>query len=277
MRVKFRSTHFLLGLCGVCAILALLTSQAAPAQEHTQIEANGAVNAATFVPAAQFPLVWTTVTSTPAPPTFSPPSPSPTALATLPPPTALARSATTEPIAADVPTVPANQPEAALVYVFPVRAGQIDYGPYHHDYPAADIFCPIGSEFVAPTGGVVDFVRREDLWTPETNRPEQRGGIAVAIIGDDGVRYYGSHLSAAAEDIEPGQRVVAGKLLGLTGKSGNARSTPPHLHFGMSHPTTPDDWQTRRGEFAPYPYLNCWRAQTADNPCTLSPAQELAP
>jgi murein DD-endopeptidase MepM/ murein hydrolase activator NlpD len=259
-------------------MLLILIGRTAPAQERTLAgadSADSAVNAATFVPAAQFPLSWATVTPTPVPPTASV-SPPPTALATSPPPTAIVPPATTEPIA-DAPTAPASQPDAAPIYVFPVRASQIDYSPYHHDYPAADIFCPIGSEFVAPTSGVVDFVSREDLWAPETNRSEQRGGIAVAMIGDDGVRYYGSHLSAMAEGIEPGQRVVAGQLLGLTGKSGNARSTPPHLHFGMSHPTTPDDWQTRRGEFAPYPYLNCWRTQTADNPCTLSPAQELAP
>lgn len=140
-----------------------------------------------------------------------------------------------------------------------MRGSKISYGATHHDYPATDIFCPIGSEFLAPTDGVVDFVSREDLWDAATNRPEHRGGLAVAIIGDDGVRYYGSHLSAVADGIEPGVRVSAGQLLGLTGKSGNARSTPPHLHFGISRPTTPDDWQVRRGEIAPYPYLQAWQ------------------
>ncbi|NTW02953.1 MAG: M23 family metallopeptidase, partial [Oscillochloris sp.] len=86
-----------------------------------------------------------------------------------------------------------------------------------------------------------------------------RGGISVALIGDDGVRYYGSHLSAVADGIDPGVRVAAGQLLGLTGNSGNARSTPPHLHFGISHPTTPDDWKVRRGEISPYPYLRAWQ------------------
>jgi peptidoglycan LD-endopeptidase LytH len=157
------------------------------------------------------------------------------------------------------PTQPAAT-RAVHHYVFPVRSeGQISYGRFHHDYPAADIFCPVGSQFVAPTDGVVDFVSHEDLWDPSTDDPEVRGGLSVAIVGDDGVRYYGSHLSQVADRIEPGVRVMAGQLLGLTGKSGNAEGTDPHLHFGISHPTTPDDWQVRRGEIPPYKYLRAWQ------------------
>jgi murein DD-endopeptidase MepM/ murein hydrolase activator NlpD len=137
--------------------------------------------------------------------------------------------------------------------------GKITYGRFHHDYPATDIFCPIGSEFVAVTDGVVDFVSREDRWDPKVDDGATRGGLAVAIIGDDGVRYYGSHLSQVADGIEPGVRVTAGQRLGLTGHSGDARTTDPHLHFGISHPTTPDDWKVRRGEIGPYDYLFAWQ------------------
>lgn len=147
---------------------------------------------------------------------------------------------------------------AWLNYVFPVGVAGTDYGRYHHDYPATDIFCPTGSPFLATTSGVVDFVSRVDVWNPATNRPEHRSGMAVAIIGDDGVRYYGSHLSGVAEGIEAGVRVAAGQVLGWTGKSGNARNTPPHLHYGISRPTTPDDWAVRRGEFPPYDHLRAW-------------------
>lgn len=181
---------------------------------------------------------------TPIPPTRTPrprPLPTPTATST-PEPTSLPPTAT--------PVI--------LTYVFPVRGERIEYGPYHHDYPATDIFCPVGSAFVAPTSGVVDFVSRVDRWDPATNRPEHRGGLAVAIIGDDGWRYYGSHLSAVADGIEPGVRVEAGQVLGYTGNSGNARGTPPHLHFGISRPTTPDDWAVRRGEIPPFAYLQAW-------------------
>jgi peptidoglycan LD-endopeptidase LytH len=147
-----------------------------------------------------------------------------------------------------------------LHYVFPVRSqGKVSYGRFHHDYPAADIFCPIGSEFVAVTDGVVDYVSRLDTWDPQVNDGATRGGLSVAIVGDDGVRYYGSHLSQVADGIEPGARVEAGQLLGLTGHSGDARGVTPHLHFGISRPTKPDDWQVRRGEVTPYNYLRAWQ------------------
>ncbi|HEU5103980.1 MAG TPA: M23 family metallopeptidase [Roseiflexaceae bacterium] len=156
-------------------------------------------------------------------------------------------------------TFTATRPALAR-YVFPVQSdGKISYGRFHHDYPAADIFCPVGSVFVAVTDGVVDFVSRQDLWAPAVNDGATRGGLAVAIIGDDGARYYGSHLSQIADGIIPGARVTAGQPLGLTGKTGDARFTDPHLHFGISHPTTPDDWEMRRGEIAPYEYLRAWQ------------------
>lgn len=165
-----------------------------------------------------------------------------------------------------VSTTTAPEPVDAR-YAFPLSpSSAADYGPTHHDYPATDIFCPEGSLFVAPTAGVVDFVSYADEWSPANDDPALRGGISVAIIGDDGIRYYGSHLAAVAEGIAVGARVTAGQTLGLTGKSGNARSTPPHLHFGISRPTTPDDWSVRRGEVPPYPYLKAWAAGESVTP-----------
>ncbi|MBA3944811.1 MAG: peptidoglycan DD-metalloendopeptidase family protein [Herpetosiphonaceae bacterium] len=146
------------------------------------------------------------------------------------------------------------------VYLFPVQpARDVSYGTCHHDYPATDIFTPVGSVFVAVTGGVVDFVSYTDTWEPQTDDPVVRGGLSVAMIGDDGIRYYGSHLSQIAAGIQPGVRVAAGQRLGLTGKTGDARFTPAHLHFGISRPTAPDDWRVRRGETSPYRYLIAWR------------------
>jgi murein DD-endopeptidase MepM/ murein hydrolase activator NlpD len=145
--------------------------------------------------------------------------------------------------------------------VFPIQPSDVaDYGRGHHDYPATDIVAPIGSSFVAVTNGVVDFVSTQDRWDPTEDDPATRGGLSVAILGDDGVRYYGSHLSAIAPDIQPGVRVVAGQLLGQVGNTGNARQVAPHLHFGISHPTYPEDWAVRRGEIDPYPYLRAWEA-----------------
>ena len=145
-------------------------------------------------------------------------------------------------------------------YAFPVRPSSVaDYGAAHHDYPATDIFAPVGADFVAPTNGRVDFVSRIDRWESSVDDPATRGGLSVAIVGEDGVRYYGSHLREVPPDVKQGKRVPIGAKLGEIGNSGNARDTAAHLHFGISHPTHPTDWKVRRGEVSPYKYLNAWR------------------
>lgn len=185
------------------------------------------------------------------------------ALVTLPfEPTALALAAS--PTLEPSPFTPTPVSEFTLTtwpYVFPVQpAANTRFRRYHHDYPATDIFAPAGSAFVAVTSGVVDFVSWVDLWDPAVDDPATRGGLSVALLGDDGVRYYGSHLAAIAPGLESGTRVVAGQYLGLVGDSGNARPGAAHLHFGISPPTTPEDWAVRRGTLAPYPYLMAWLA-----------------
>ncbi len=195
----------------------------------------------------------------PARPTRTPPPKPPTGATAVP---AAPATATTAPATAGPLATATTAPAGARHYVFPVQpvAAVLHYEAYHHDYPATDIFCPIGSRFVAVTDGVVDYVSAVDRWDPAVNDGATRGGLSVAIIGDDGVRYYGSHLSAVAAGIVPGVRVSAGQLLGRTGKTGDARYVDPHLHFGISRPTRPDDWATRRGQVLPYPYLRAWAA-----------------
>lgn len=58
------------------------------------------------------------------------------------------------------------------------------------------------------------------------------GGIRLWINGDQWDTYY-AHLSAVL--VLPGQRVSAGTPIGRVGRTGNAASTPPHLHFEV-HP-----------------------------------------
>ena len=159
-------------------------------------------------------------------------------------------------VAAGVHAAPGATPR----YVFPVQPPEVtSYGRYHHDYPAADIFAPLNTHFVAVTAGIIDAVSYEDQWNYRTDDPALRGGRFVSLVGDDGVRYYGSHLAAVMPNLIPGMRVEAGQLLGFIGNSGNARGGRFHLHFGISHPTFPGDWQVRRGEITPYPYLQAWQ------------------
>lgn len=143
-------------------------------------------------------------------------------------------------------------------YLFPVADCKSTYSRYHHDYPAADIFTKEGCAFVSPIDGVITEVSRKDIWSGRENLGSTRGGKFVALLGDDGVRYYGSHLRNVAKGIVPGVRVVAGTKLGEIGSSGSARGTPPHLHFGISWPTEDGIWWVRRGIISPYPYLQSW-------------------
>jgi murein DD-endopeptidase MepM/ murein hydrolase activator NlpD len=145
------------------------------------------------------------------------------------------------------------------IHVFPLDPPEAgSYSAGGHSYLATDIFAAVGTPFVAVTSGLVQGVSRVDVWDPEVNNGANRGGLFVSLVGDDAVRYYGSHLSEVADGIEAGVRVEAGQLLGRVGISGSARDTPPHLHFGISRPTALDDWEIRRGEVDPVPFLDAW-------------------
>lgn len=152
--------------------------------------------------------------------------------------------------------------QAAPVFIFPVADCAVDYARAHHDYAATDILAKKGCKFVSPVNGVIDEVNRVDNWSGKTNLGIDRGGLYVSIIGDDGVRYYGSHLSSVVALIQPGVVVKAGRVLGKIGSTGSARGTAPHLHFGISWPTPtqPNVWWVRRGVVLPFKYLDAWKA-----------------
>jgi murein DD-endopeptidase MepM/ murein hydrolase activator NlpD len=161
--------------------------------------------------------------------------------------------------------------QAAPIYTFPVANCAVNYARAHHDYAATDILAKAGCKFVAPINGIVDEVSRIDTWRSPPNLGITRGGLSVSIIGEDGVRYYGSHLRSVPENIQPGVSVLAGDVLGAIGSTGSARGTAPHLHFGISWPTPPDTWWVRRGEVLPWKYLDAWKKGK-----DLSPAKAVA-
>lgn len=152
--------------------------------------------------------------------------------------------------------------QAAPVYIFPVADCAVNYARAHHDYAATDILAKKGCKFVSPVNGVIDEVNRTDLWSGKTNLGIDRGGLYVSLIGEDGVRYYGSHLTSIVTSIQPGVVVKAGQLLGKVGATGSARGTSPHLHFGISWPTPsqPNVWWVRRGVVLPWKYLDAWKS-----------------
>jgi murein DD-endopeptidase MepM/ murein hydrolase activator NlpD len=59
------------------------------------------------------------------------------------------------------------------------------------------------------------------------------GGNVVTVLGDGPAFYYYAHLDGFAVGLKRGDRVQAGTALGSVGNTGNARTTPPHLHFGV--------------------------------------------
>jgi murein DD-endopeptidase MepM/ murein hydrolase activator NlpD len=197
----------------------------------------------------------------PPQPSVSPsavPAPSPSPAAS---PTPVPRPAPSGP--------PAAAPRPAR-YAFPIGpSSAARFGHSHHDYPATDIFAPCGATFRAPATGRVLGAQRVDVWSASVNAGATRGGLSVTLLGDDGVRYYGSHLRAVLTSVVPGARVAAGQALGEVGNTGDARGIACHVHFGVSPPCGGNtDWFNRRGLVYPWPFLESWRAGGQLSPVT---------
>ena len=105
-----------------------------------------------------------------------------------------------------------------------------------HRHQGIDVFADEGTPLVAVERGIVGRVGEVSL-----------GGLRVWLIGESGANYYYAHLSGFAPDLEPGQFVEAGTVLGYVGNTGNAVTTPPHVHFQV-HPDG-------RSAVNPYPLL----------------------
>jgi len=212
------------------------------------------------------PSVTLSPTPSPKPSAKAKPTPSPT------PKPAPTHSASAKP----TPTHTPAPPTATGVYVFPVQGCSVSYAHVHHDYPATDIFAPRNCAYVAPTSGRIDEVSYTDRWPGSHNAGAYRGGLTISMIGNDGVRYYGSHFQSIAPGIRPGLVVRAGQLLARVGNSGDAAGITTHVHFGISWPTGPGIWWVRRGEVYPWPYLDAWRAHIAKSPAAAVAARHAA-
>jgi murein DD-endopeptidase MepM/ murein hydrolase activator NlpD len=159
------------------------------------------------------------------------------------------------------------QPGAQVRHGFPIPAGtNVGYARTHANYTATDIFAACGTPILSPVDGVVSDVRRVDSYS--ASNPATFGGRSVAVIGDDGVRYYGSHYDTIEAATVSGTRVSVGTVLGAMGKTGD--TTVCHLHFGLSVPCPGAEWSVRRGIVWPWPYLDAWKAGQ-----NLSPQDEV--
>jgi murein DD-endopeptidase MepM/ murein hydrolase activator NlpD len=141
-------------------------------------------------------------------------------------------------------------PEIALPpgegYVFPVLGEASftdDYGApravtgWHH---GNDIFATTGTPVLAMADGTLSRVGINTL-----------GGNRLWLTDEAGNEFYYAHLSAYAPASISGARVRAGQVIAFVGNTGQAITTPPHLHFEV-HPQGGDSVN-------PYPYLVAWR------------------
>ena len=87
-----------------------------------------------------------------------------------------------------------------------------------------DIFATAGTNLFAVERGVITKVGTNSL-----------GGIKLWLYGESGTTYYYAHLLRYAPGIRDGLVVDAGDVVGYVGNTGNAATTPSHLHFEI-HP-----------------------------------------
>lgn len=102
-------------------------------------------------------------------------------------------------------------------------------------HEGVDIFAPRGTPIRATTEGIVLRIGENRL-----------GGHTVMITGPGGYRHYYAHLERYP-DLKDGDWVEVGTVVGYVGDSGNARGTPPHLHYGVYRPVG--------GAINPYPLI----------------------
>jgi peptidoglycan LD-endopeptidase LytH len=103
----------------------------------------------------------------------------------------------------------------------------------HH---GIDILAPRGTPVLSAADGVVTSVAVTDI------------GGKIVWVSDPArdLSLYYAHLDS--QGVSTGTRVRAGDVLGTVGNTGNARTTVPHLHFGIYH--------RREGPVDPTPYVH---------------------
>lgn len=130
------------------------------------------------------------------------------------------------------------------VYTFPVASkdnaavqsiwgADRDAGRRRHE--GIDIFAPRGTPVVAATSGRISSTGNKGLGGKQVWLRDAKRGNSL---------YY-AHLDSIIA--RPGMKVSPGDTLGLVGNTGNARTTAPHLHFGI--------YKGYRGAQNPLPFV----------------------
>jgi len=86
-----------------------------------------------------------------------------------------------------------------------------------------DIFANKGTPIVAVSDGIVSYIG-----------VQPKGGNCLWLTTENGSSFYYAHLDRWAPGLYEGMQVTSGDLLGYVGNTGNALTTPAHLHFGIN-------------------------------------------
>jgi peptidoglycan LD-endopeptidase LytH len=134
-------------------------------------------------------------------------------------------------------------------FIFPVRdkiwyddtfGADREGGSRRHE--GTDLFGPEGTSIFSVCAGKIEKLGWNRL-----------GGERVGIRGEDGNYYYYAHLQSIEPSLKVGQKINIGDRLGTMGHTGDALTTPDHLHFGIELPN--EVW------INPYPFLYVWQHQ----------------
>ena len=140
---------------------------------------------------------------------------------------------------AEIAELRAKEPPVAQSLPNPVKGKRFDdtWGAARSQgrrHEGVDIFAKKNTPIRSTTPGIVTKIGRNRL-----------GGKVIGIQGPGAWHYY-AHLNKFAS-IRLYERVKEGQVIGYVGKTGNAKTTPAHLHYGV---------YLARGAINPYPLIN---------------------
>ena len=157
-------------------------------------------------------------------------------------------------------------------YVFPIDggasyidtygAGRSDiYDGWHH---GDDLFAPLGTPIVAVAKGTLSLVGWNEL-----------GGWRLWLTDNKGNSFYYAHLAGYARWILTQHHVRAGQVIGFLGRTGDAFTTEPHVHFEI-HPHLYVGLGYD-GAVDPTRYLKLWKVEHVQARYIPQPAKLSAP
>lgn len=131
-------------------------------------------------------------------------------------------------------------------YTFPLKRTCYYIDTYGADreggartHQGTDLFDQKGTQILSVCSGTIEKLGWNRL-----------GGERVGVRGNDGNYYYYAHLDTINDELYINQNINKGEFIGTVGNTGDAITTPDHLHFGIELPN--GEWLN------PYNLLKVW-------------------